>query len=73
MPVTKSLTEWERIKGCLVSDVSPNKKMTEEEFDRLPGKSGVNFNDREKFLRDNGYEITRANLIDSSLSAIDPN
>ena len=46
------------------------KSMTEEEFDAIETKHlhGVNFEDREKFLKDNGYEVNRANMMDRDLS-----
>lgn len=33
---------------------------------------GVSFEDRIKFLEDNGYEVTRENLVDPSLSTKPP-
>lgn len=48
--------------------------LTLEAFKKLvrdnPGEfHGVNYSDRVKFLQDNGYEITRDNMMDSRLSA----
>jgi len=34
--------------------------------------AGVDYEQRVKFLKDNGYKLTRANLIDPSLSVIPP-
>lgn len=71
---TKTMSEWEQVKGCIVTTATQDDlsdPMTEEEFDAIPKleKHGVNYSDRIKFLQDNGYELTRANMIDSDLSA----
>jgi hypothetical protein len=67
--VTKTIGDWEKQKGFLVPDASVLKKVTEDEFDLLPGKVGVNFEQRTEFLTSNGYPVTRENLIDANLSA----
>lgn len=68
----KTIEELEIEKGYVIlGDVDLKEKLTDEEFISLAetnGFHGVNFEDRIKFLKDNGYEVTRENLIDSSLS-----
>lgn len=70
MPVKKTIEAWEQNKGCIVKDANPRKELTEEDFDNIPrsDKHGVNHADRKKFLHDNGYPITRENMI-ADLSA----
>ena len=68
----KQIKTWEREKGLLLlGDVDTSEYVEEEDFAQLAlaGSVGVNFDDREKFLKDNGYEVNRDTLIDSSLSA----
>lgn len=75
-PVKKTIAEFEKEKGCIVvrsasgNEIDPKVSITEEEFDAIPQetKIGVNHKDRIAFLKKNGYEVTRENMIDSSLS-----
>lgn len=70
----KKLDEWERQKGYLVRRLSdPEVMMTEEEFNAIPFSDlhGVDHEMRTKFLIDNGYEVTRENMI-ADLSAKPP-
>lgn len=74
---TFTFTELERQHGLLFPDSEKyplDKKMTVAEFRELIANNpldfaGVNFEDREKFLRENDYEVTRENMIDRELSA----
>jgi hypothetical protein len=73
MSDVKTIEKWERVKGVLFSDTSNlDKEVTEEEFDQLidkrTGYTYVNHEDREQFLRSNGYKVTRKNMIDPELS-----
>lgn len=48
-----------------------SKKVSEDEFKEIisSGKFvGVDFKQREKFLKDNGYKLTRENMINADLS-----
>lgn len=76
MSDVKTIEQWEREKGWLVTrpDVNPQQKLSEEDFDAIPHneKTGVNYEDRIKFLKANGYEVNRQNLGDSSLSHKEP-
>lgn len=67
---TKTLEQWEKQKGFIVIGGDPSAKMTEEEVDAidLGKKHGVNHADRINFLRQNGYEVTRENMV-ADLSA----
>ncbi len=71
---TKSIEAWERERGLVIQgDVDPSQEVTAEEFEKLrvkQGHLGVNHEDREQFLKDNGYELSRENLVDASLSAV---
>lgn len=72
----KTLREWEQECGFIVKDASEkelNKQFTQSEAwaravpegDRFP--HGVSWNDRLKFLEDNGYEPTRENIANGDL------
>lgn len=73
---TKTIAEWEREHGIMFKDARKypgNKKLTDEEFRELYSTNpddwtGVNHEDREKWLKANGYELTRANMMDATLS-----
>lgn len=76
----KTIADWEREHGRVAGDrkkYPANKKITEAQFlqyinEDIDGWHGVNHEDRIKFLEDNGYAVTHANMIDSSLSARPP-
>ena len=72
----KTFNDWEKEYGCLVVG-TPEKELTQaitkDEFEAIAFKDGkvpqgVNWDDRTKFLQENGYAINRKNMIDSSLS-----
>lgn len=69
----KTIGELEREKGVVIlGDINPNEKISKEDFKNLLlsplNYVGVNYEDRIKFLKDNGYEVNRANLTDWNLS-----
>lgn len=72
---SKTIAEWEREKGVMFLDARKhpvNKKVTEDEFMEILQTSegeyrGVTHDDREKWLKDNGYDVTRANMLDPDL------
>lgn len=70
MPIKKTIEAWEESKGFIVRGARPSQELTEEDFDKIPRseKHGVNHTSRRKFLRDNGYPITRDNMV-ADLSA----
>ena len=63
---------WEKERGCIIPSLKPTDSMTEQEFLALPMTSrlGVDHESRIKFLKDNGYEVTRENMINSELSVV---
>lgn len=74
----KTFAEWEMETGMLAYDPSPygSKTYTKQEFDAAVQKDvlkfhGVDLKVRKKFLKDNGYELTRENLM-ANLSARQP-
>jgi predicted nucleotidyltransferase len=70
--VTKTLGEWEKERGFILQDGNVNKKYTEAEVDELlltPKSVGVDHEGRTEFLKSNGYDVTRANMVDPTLSA----
>lgn len=67
---TKTIKQFEEKKNVIINDdTSPNKKVTEAEFDELALEHGVgvDFKVRTAYLRKKGIEPTRKNLADSSL------
>lgn len=71
MATTKKLSEWEKQKGMVVKPPVDDVLMTEEEFDDIDinDKVLVAYEGRVKFLEDNGYDVTRENMVDVYLSA----
>lgn len=69
---TMTIEQWEKEKGCLVlSDIDLKKVVSEKEFNAIPldERHSVDHDSRTKFLRDNGFEVTRENMMDHRLSA----
>ena len=73
----KTVAEWERETGYIVVSKDPDSNMTESKFMALvedvearekSGAVGVDFTEREKWLKANGHEVTRENMIDRTLS-----
>lgn len=67
----KTIEAWEKEKGVIISgEVELKSKLTEDEFNELALERGigVNFEDRTKFLKDNGYTVSRENMVNSELS-----
>lgn len=65
---------WEKKQGKIIlntDDINLLEKMTIEEFTDLADKnmySPVDYSFREKWLRDNGYEVTRENMVNADLT-----
>ena len=71
---TLTMAEWESKSGLMFKDYVPNKKLTTDEVAqlRIDGETvGVDRQYREQWLKDNGYEVTRENLMDVSLTVED--
>lgn len=68
---TKIIEEWEREKGMFIIDpeIDLNQHLTEQEFTDIPmnRKMGVDFKRRSEWLTNNGYDVTRGNLMDRNL------
>lgn len=68
----KKIEQYEREYNLVLSDVKdPSQKVSESEFKEMVSTLkfvGVDFEQREQFLKDNGYDVTRENLIDPTLS-----
>lgn len=71
-----TINDFERARGFLIRDLGesdPGDTISEKDFNELTAHMTnvhpVNWEDREKFLTDNGYAINRVNMVDSSLSA----
>ena len=73
----KTFEQWEIEKNLFAVDLSrwnSSKQMTEEEFISISTANlgefiGVNYKDRVVFLKGNGHEVNRENLINNLLSA----
>lgn len=76
MSETKKVVDWEREKQQMVKDLgkhdlAQDTEITEDQFMELilaEETAPVFFEDRIKFLKENSYDVTRANMLDSSLS-----
>lgn len=73
---TKTLEQLEKARGVLfTTNMDLTKRYTDEEFDALLATKtssyvGVDHEDRTKFLKDNGYDVTRENMVNPDLSGI---
>lgn len=69
------ISKLEKEAGIVAIEAARVEKFTSKEelvTDMLANRDSyipVNYDDRIKFLKDNGYELTRENLVDPSLSA----
>lgn len=76
--MSEIITKFERETGFVSIDPkrAASFKTIEELREDIPLNSSeyiaVNYDDRAKFLTDNGYAVTRKNLIDADLSAKPP-
>ena len=71
-----TLDELERYHGWMVKDAKakPNKKMTRGEFlamvdDPKVEMVGIHHDSRELWLKNNGYDVTRANMLNTDLKS----
>lgn len=70
----KSIIDWEKIQGKVIVDVSKidlQKKVTLDEFTKIADENiyyATDYEFREKWLTDNGYEINRENLLNADLT-----
>lgn len=76
MESVKTIGEFEKEQGKLLrGDVDPTQEISMSEFTTLSqtnGFTGVDHAKRIEFLEANGYEVTRENMVDSTLSATPP-
>lgn len=69
---TKTVSEWEQENGVIFTDdnVDLKSKVTADEFEKLRQQhvwAAVNVEARTKWLKDNGYDVTRENLVNVDL------
>ena len=70
---TLTMAEWESKGYLMFVDYVPNKKLTSEEVRELELSSqtvAIQREYREQWLKDNGYEVTRENLMDWKLPTV---
>ena len=73
--IKKTVAEWERTENVMIASDDEEKLasvITRSEFIELLKTEeivGVSFADREQWLGHNGYEVTRTNMRDASLSS----
>lgn len=71
--IKQSITEWEKQKGMMLhGEIHEGEPISEEGFMNMAkaaGFTGVDYESRTKFLKDNGYELTRRNYMSGELSA----
>lgn len=73
---TKTFSEWEKHHNQLykkATDEHLKKSMSGDDFwafhlENISDFHGVNHTDRTKFLQDNGFEVTRENMVDHRLA-----
>lgn len=72
---SKTIGDFEKERNFIIRGADPKQKITEEEIAAIPlkDKIGVHHDVRIAFLKANGYEVTRENMVNSELSHIDPN
>lgn len=71
---TKTMKQWESELNIVFNDYDGKKKLTRQEVSNLQlggGAVGVDVEGRTKWLKENGYEVTRENLVDTSLQAVE--
>lgn len=63
---------WEKKTGCVIISRKPTDSMTEQEFLdlKMHERIGVDHENRVKFLKANGYAVTRENMVNSELSVV---
>lgn len=70
---TRKISEYEFDANLMIiGDVNQDKKVTADEFAELSTLDkviGVNHEDRTEWLERNGYEVTRANMMDGNLES----
>jgi hypothetical protein len=71
MSKTKTIGEWERLQSTmLVGEVDTEQQVTFKEFAQLMldrGHVDIHHGPREDWLRDNGYTVTRKNMMNMAL------
>lgn len=73
----KTFEEWEKSKNRMAIDssrINTTKQITEEEFEQMHVADTQNwrtvmYKDRVQFLKANGYDVNRENLLNAELSA----
>jgi len=77
----KTIAQFEEEKGMMFLDltgINLKHKVTEEEFGELAATDnyknvrGVAFDERKEWLSNNGYELTRANMLNPELPTVQP-
>jgi len=71
---TKTMKQWENELNLVFSDYDGKKKLTRQEVSNIQlggGAIGVDIEARTKWLKENGYEVTRENLVDFTLRTVE--
>lgn len=68
----RTVQQWEREQGIMFlgDDVKPKSKISGLQFREMAAENNhvaVDYPAREQFLKDNGYEVTRENLLNNDL------
>lgn len=73
---TKSMQEWEKERNLMFTQgYVANKQLTAEEVDEFFASQrtvGVDFEGRTAWLKENGYDITRENMMNANLAPLPP-
>ncbi len=69
----KKLRDWEKEQNVMIQgDVVESNPLNIHQFELLKRERGfkvVDYNERTKFLKDNGYELNRTNYMSNELTA----
>jgi hypothetical protein len=71
---TKTMKQWESELNIVFNDYDGRKKLTRQEVSELQlggGVVAVDIEERTKWLKENGYEVTRESLVDTSLRTVE--
>lgn len=71
---TKTMKQWESELNIVFNDYDGKKKLTRQEVSNIQlggGAIGVDIEERTKWLKKNGHEVNRENLVDFTLQTVE--
>jgi len=73
MSEEKKISEWEKELGIIFCEEQEDEKVSLEDFRAIAQEQAyifVNYKDRLKFLKENNYEASRENILNTELSSV---